>query len=101
MRCASAKFGPKLLSSDPKEDRLSAALDLFESAENDVIVLRSLSTSGSDIEITHVKKEERDSSSETYSYEVQKSKRLRGEEYISIRKGFTVPAKSNNTCLLL
>ncbi|GBL95987.1 hypothetical protein AVEN_199954-1 [Araneus ventricosus] len=42
MRRASAKFGPKLLSSDPKEDRLSAALDLFESAENEVNFLKMM-----------------------------------------------------------
>lgn len=56
----------------------------------------SLSTPESDVETTPVKKKKGIRRPETYSYEVQKNKRLRGEAYISIRTGVTVPAKSNN-----
>jgi hypothetical protein len=50
----------------------------------------------SETPLTPVKRKKGVRHPETYKNEVQKNKRLRGEEYVSITTGVRVPAKSND-----
>ncbi|KAG8178701.1 hypothetical protein JTE90_011627 [Oedothorax gibbosus] len=56
----------------------------------------SSSTSETDVSTVTKKRIKGVRRPETYKFEVQKSKRLRGEEYVSVTTGTVVPAKSNN-----
>lgn len=55
-----------------------------------------MTESDSEVDLTPKKRKKGIRNPETYSYVVQKNKRLSGEEYVSIRTGAIVPAKRND-----